>query len=170
MQTSSLLLPPRKVPDRPLPGELAVLDSITTLHFRKSALLSEDKTPKVFPDQESSITDEQMIADSVFGGDGIADLGMGVPNNLLGSKSQVKQHLKGSGVQDLLATQDVMGGSGALSLLTGGSTISAWNSGHPSSAPVRLAAPSFNKYSKVPLGAAIPGGLPYHRHNVTAPK
>ena len=114
--------------------------------------------------------DEQMTADSVFGEDGTADRGMGVPNNLLGSKSQVKQHLKGSGVQDLLATQGVMGGSGALSLLTGDSTISAWNSGHPSSAPLRLAAPSFNKYSKVPLRAAIASVFPCHSHNVTAPK
>ena len=105
--------------------------------------------------------DEQVTADNDFGGDRTADLDMGVPNFLLGGKNQVKQHLKGSGVQDLLATQGVMGGSGsgALSLLTGEPTISAWNSSHPPSAPVRLAAPSFNKYSKVPFSAATASAL-----------
>ncbi|KAL0038088.1 hypothetical protein WJX79_001614 [Trebouxia sp. C0005] len=134
-KVSKLPLPARKVPARPLPGELAVLDSISTLHFRKVAVSARTTSlPKIHPDivgLGDHLTPESLLAGGF----------------LQGSKPHTTPHLQVSGVQSLLVGQSMLNGSGSehLSLLTGGSTIPAWSTNRPTAAVLH----SFNKYSKL---------------------
>ncbi len=143
-------MPARKVPARPLPGELAVLDSITTLHFRKVAVsASTDSLPKIHP--EIVGMGDQLTPESLLAGD-----------FLQGSKLQTTPHLQVSGVQSLLAGQSMLNGSGLdhLSLLTGGATISAWSTSRLTNAVLH----SFNKYSKVTSSATSQHVYKHHNH------
>ena len=135
----------RKVPARPFPGELSVLDSITSLHFRKSAVPSTNESiSKIHP--ETLAMGDELTPDSMLGGDGPD--GLGVQALLPGSSA--KQYLKGTGVQGMLQPQNILAntGSDALNTQIRGSTIPAWSSNHTPSAP---APPSFDKYSKVSI-------------------
>lgn len=132
-----------KVPSRPLPGELAGLDSITTLHFRKVAVpSSNDSIPKVYP--EMPFMAGQLSPESMWEGDEGVE---GLQGILQGSRTQTKQNLQVSGVHSLSLAQNMLDNSGydSLSMLTGSSTIPAWNAHQTATA----APPSFNKYSKV---------------------
>ena len=90
LQSSALLTKStRKAPAFPLPGELSVLDSISTLHFRKSAVPSVDNSaPKIFPDNVSS--GRGLPATELLGVDSLA-----TQDFLSGSKAYTKHYFKG---------------------------------------------------------------------------
>ena len=140
-------LPPiasRIAPAHPLPGELAFLDNISTLHFRKSSLSSlEERVSKVFPD--TSLVGEGSSLQALLSNDS-SDLAS-AQDSLLGRKSQARQTLTGSGSTGLKAAQHASHTSHSddAQLATGGSTIPAWTP----SLEKAVTPSSFNKYSKV---------------------
>lgn len=129
VQKSMSSMLPRITPTHPLPGELSVLEDISTLHFRKSPVSSAvDSIPQVFPDT--------LEHQGMSGNSGLGDLGS-TQTSLLGSD------LTGLGSKSLLAANS---GLDVESLLNGGLTIPAWKETKDTATP----RPSrFNKYSKV---------------------
>lgn len=128
---------PYKVPSHPLPGELALLDNITILHFRKSAIsAAADSITKVLPETSSTMAGSQSPLQGMLSKDSVELVGS--PQDfLLGSKSS----LLGAGVQTPTAVQIMSSSSDASNRVT-----------IPAQHLSRAAAPallSFNKYSKV---------------------
>ncbi|KAL3153123.1 hypothetical protein ABBQ38_012141 [Trebouxia sp. C0009 RCD-2024] len=128
---------PYKVPSHPLPGELALLDNITILHFRKSAIsAAADSITKVLPETSSTMAGSQSPLQGMLSKDSVELVGS--PQDfLLGSKSS----LLGAGVQTPTAVQIMSSSSDASNRVT-----------IPAQHLSRAAAPallSFNKYSKL---------------------
>lgn len=137
----------RKVPCRPLPGELSALDKITTLHFRKSAIpAAGDSISKVLPETSPSMIRSQSLLQGVLGKDGV---GLGSPQDFL---SGSKASLLGFGAQIATAAHSTsISSSSAMLTASSGFTIPAGTASH-AAAPALL---SFNKYSKVGACTAL---------------
>lgn len=134
---------PRKVPSHPLPGELSVLDNITTLHFRKSAIpVIADSITKVLPETSFPMMGSQSLLQGMLDKDGIGQLGS--PQDFL---SGSKTSLLGAGVQIPAAEQIMSGSSSTAAMLaaSSGFTIPAENASRAAATTPF----SFNKYSKV---------------------
>ena len=124
---------PRIIPTHPLPGELSVLEDISTLHFRKSPVSSAvGSIPQVFPDTLGHQLEHQGTSSN-----------SGLDDVYSTQTSLLNGHPTGIGSKSSFAAN---GGLDAEFPFTGGPTIPAWKETKHTATP-RLS--RFNKYSKV---------------------